>query len=442
MSNDKFWPLLTLVWLAAAVVPYVDAQTLKEAVEQAVQTNPEVLVTTNRRLAADEGVKEARGGYWPQVDLLTGKGRERLDDINARALGLSDTTSTRRESSIVLSQMLFDGFGVKSEVARRRALVDSSAYDVAATAEDLALRVAAVYLDVLRRQETVAAAVDSLEAHQRIYDHIKLRSDSGVGRRADLDQAEGRLALAKVNLRSEQSNLKDATTTYLRLVGEAPRTLFKPPSLEQGLPRSEKQALETALANNPTIKSAQADVAAADAQLAVAKAALWPRLDLEFAANHSSEIVQGRSNDATVMLRLRYNLWHGGADSARVREARHQVDQTNEVLNRTHRQVEESLSMALNAYVTSRDRLVSLQQYVESSDSTREAYAKQFSVGQRTLLDLLNAENEYFNARLSFLSGQYTELTSVFGVFAGMGQLLAALQIALPAEGSAPSGGR
>ena len=95
--------------------------------------------------------------------------------------------------------------------------------------------------------------------------------------------------------------------------------------------------------------------------------------------------------------------------------------------------------MALNAYVTSRDRLVSLQQYVESSDSTREAYAKQFSLGQRTLLDLLNAENEYFNARLSFLSGQYTEVASVFRVFAEMGQLLAALQIALPAEGSAPS---
>ena len=271
MRNNKFWPVFALVWLAAAVVPYVDAQTLKEAVEQAVQTNPEVLVTTNRRLAADEGVKEARGGYWPQVDLLTGKGRERLDDINARALGLSDTTSTRRESSIVLSQMVFDGFGVKSEVARRRALVDSSAYDVAATAEDLALRVAGVYLDVLRRQETVAAAVDSLEVHQRIYDHIKLRSDSGVGRRADLDQAEGRLALAKVNLRSEQSDLKDATTTYLRLVGEAPRSLLKPPSLEQGLPLSEGLALDTALANNPTIKSAQADVAAADAQLAVAK---------------------------------------------------------------------------------------------------------------------------------------------------------------------------
>src|SRR5260370_6693855 len=102
MSNNKFWPVLALVWLAAAVVPYVDAQTLKEAVEQAVQTNPEVLVTTDRRLAADEGVKEARGGYWPQVDLLTGKGRERLDDVNARVLGVDRAAATPHARSIVL----------------------------------------------------------------------------------------------------------------------------------------------------------------------------------------------------------------------------------------------------------------------------------------------------------------------------------------------------
>jgi outer membrane protein, adhesin transport system len=441
MRNNKFWRLLALLWLAAAVAPHVYAQTLKEAVEQAVQTNPEVLITTNRRLAADEGVKQAQAGYWPRVDFLAGAGQERLNDVNARILGLSDTTSTRHESSIVLSEMLFDGFAVKNEVARRQAQVDFSAYDVATTAEDLALRVVGTYLDVLRRQETVAAAVDSLEVHQRIYNQIKLRSESGVGRRADLDQAEGRLALAKVNLRSEQSGLTDAVATYLRLVGAAPRSLLKPPSPEQELPRNEKLALEAALANHPTIKSAEADVAAADAQLAVAQAALWPRLDLELAANHGRDIVQGPNDDVTAMLRLRYNLSRGGADSARVREARHQVDETNEVLSRTRRQVEESLSLAFNAYFTSRDRLISLQQYVESSDATREAYAKQFSIGQRTLLDLLNAENEYFNARLSFLAGQYTELASVFRVFAGMGQLLAALQIALPVEGT-PFGGR
>src|SRR5207249_9702288 len=204
------------------------------------------------------------------------------------------TTVTRRDAGVTLSQMLFDGFAVKSEVARQRARIDSSAYGVAATAEDVAVRVVAAYLDVLRRQETIAAALDNLAAHQRIYDQIKLRSDSGVGRRADLDQAQGRLALAQANLRTEQSNLKDAEIAYLRLVGATPRTLFKPLSPASELPSTENVALETALANHPAIKSAEADVAAAEAQVGTARAALSPRLDLELVASHGQDILQGR----------------------------------------------------------------------------------------------------------------------------------------------------
>src|SRR4029077_17243695 len=108
--------------------------------------------------------------------------------------------------------------------------------------------------------------------------------------------------------------------------------------------------------------------------------------------------------------------------------------ESDEALNRSRRQVEESLALAYNANLTARDQLEVLKQYVDSSAATREAYAKQFSIGQRTLLDLLNAENEYFSARFSYITGQYAELASTFRIYAGMGQLLTTLQIALPVE--------
>src|SRR5437867_5544935 len=141
MKYMKCWRVLALAWLAVALSTNVRAQTLTDAVEQATRTNPEILATTNHRLAADEGLKQARGGYWPRIDVDAGIGRERLDDANARALGLSDTTVTRRDAGVTLSQMLFDGFAVKSEVTRQRARIHSSAYGVAATAEDVAVRV-------------------------------------------------------------------------------------------------------------------------------------------------------------------------------------------------------------------------------------------------------------------------------------------------------------
>ena len=434
MKRNRFWSVFALAWVTAVSSALADAQTLREAVEQAVWTNPEVLATANHRLAADEGLKQARGGYWPRVDLSAGTGRERVDSVDSRALGLSGATFGRRDAGITVSQMLYDGFAVKSEVARQQARVDSSAYSVAATAEDIALRTVGVYLEVLRRQETVAAAIDNLDAHQRIYDHIKIRSTSGVGRRADQDQAEGRLALAKTNVRTEQSSLKDAEVAYFRLVGTQPRALTRPVAPDNELPRTEGLAMDTALVSHPALKAAEADVAAAKAQHSAAKAALSPRVDLELGASHDRDGLHGVTDDRSIMLRLRYNFSRGGSDLALISQTRFQILESDEALNRSRRQVAESLALAYNANFTARDQLNVLKQYVDSSAATRESYAKQFSIGQRTLLDLLNAENEYFSARFSYITGQYAELASMFRIYAGMGQLLNTLQIAMPVE--------
>jgi adhesin transport system outer membrane protein len=410
------------------------ADTLRDAVEYAVRTNPEVLASANRRFAADQGVLQAQAGYLPRVDLNAGTGREQLDSADTRLLGLAGNTFTRRDASLTLSQMLFDGFAVKSEVARQNARVDSSAYGVAATAEDLALRTAATYLEVLRRQETVAAAESNLDAHQRIYNQIRTLTQGGVGRRADLDQAESRLALAKANLRQEKSSLRDAEVGYARLVGRPPNMLAIPDSPEASLPANETTAIQAAVTSHPSVRSAEADVAIATALNSAAKAALSPRLDLELAATRSNDVVQGTTSDRTLMLRLRYNFSRGGADAARISETRFQIQEASEVLGRVRGRVQENVSLAYNANATARDRLGLLEQYVAASAATRESYMKQFSIGQRTLLDLLNAENEYFNARLAYITGQYAQLTSAFQILSSMGQLLSQLEIALPAD--------
>lgn len=441
MNRTTVWPSLALACAIAASSP-AGAATLHDAVEQAVRTNPEVLAAANHRFAADAGVKQARAGYFPRIDLNAGTGRERLDIPDSRLRGLNDTTFQQRDATVTLSQMLFDGFAVRSEVARQNARVDSSAYGVAATAEELALRTVSTYLEVLRRQETIAEAVDNLEAHQRIYKQIRMLSESGVGRRADLDQAESRLALAKANLRQEQSSLRDAEVTFERLVGAPPRALLIPASPDKALPMSEALALDAAITGHPSVKSAEADVALASALNSGAKAALSPRIDLELAKRRADDIVRGSTSDLSIMLRLRYNFSRGGADAARISETGFQIEEANEVLNRTRRQVQEDVALAYNANVTARERLDSLRQYVDASAATRESYTKQFSIGQRTLLDLLNAENEYFNARLAYTTGQYAQLASSFRIFAGMGTLLSQLRITLPIDAVKVSGRR
>ena len=430
-------PLLAVLALASALAAassLAAAQSLQEAVEQAIRTNPEVRATTYNREAADQGLKQARAGYWPRVDVDAAIGKEQRDDVETRLLGLNRTTFTHRNANVTLSQMLFDGFAVRREVARQQARIDSSANRVASTSEDVALRVVGAYLEVLRRRETTAAADDNLESHRRIHDQIKLRSDRGVGRRADLYQAESRLALAQDNLRTEQSSLKDAEVAYARLVGSAPDALVKPVAPEGALPPTERLALDAALANHPSLAGAEADVAQARARYDGAKAAMWPRLDLELSASHDRDGVLGPTNDRRVMLRLRYNLFQGGADKARIGEAHAQIREAEEERNRTRLEIQESVSHAYNAYLTARDRMVVLKQYVDSSAATREAYMLQFGIGQRSLLDLLNAENEYYSARIDYIGGQYAEAASAYRVFAGMGQLLDTLHVGRPAE--------
>jgi adhesin transport system outer membrane protein len=420
--------------LAAAIAPASCAETLQDAVTQAVRTNPEALEAINRRLAADEGVKGARGGYFPRLDVNAGIGRERLDDAYARSLGMSDTTFTRRQAVVTLTQMLFDGFAVRSAVANQEARVAGSASRVAVTAEDLALRVASAYLEVLRRQETVIAAKESFNAHQRIYQQIKRRSESGVGRGADLVQAQARVALAVDTLRGEESSLTEAELHYLRLVGARPQELSKPTLPKHALPAGESGAVATARRDHPALKVAEADVAAAEAQQSAAKARFYPTLELELAANHDNDRLRGLADDRAIMLRVRYNLFQGGTDRARVNEAGFQVRELKETLARTRLQVEEAAAVTFNATVASRDRLTALSDYVASSALTREAYGKQFNIGQRSLLDLLNSEIEYYNARFAYITGQYSEMASTYQLLASMGHLLSALEVAPPLQ--------
>jgi adhesin transport system outer membrane protein len=417
-----------------AVPQHAVAQALPQAVEQAVHSNPEVLAAGSRRLAADEGLKQARAGYLPRIDVNAATGRVRLDSQSTRVVGLSDSSYARHAADLTITQMLFDGFGVSSDVERQGARIDGAAYRVGATAEDIALRTVGAYVEVLRRQETVAIGVANLEAHQHIHDQIRLGADNGVLRRADLYQAESRLALAQSNLRAEEGALQDALAVFLRVVGAAPQRLSRPESLAAVLPATEREAQQVASASHPALGAGQADIAEAEAARSLARSALWPRLDLEVGAARDRDRVLGTTDERRVMLRVRYNLFRGNADKARINEAGFQIQEAEQNLERLRRQVQESVSLAYNAYRTAQERLASLQQYVQASDATRVSYGKQFRLGQRSLLDLLNAENEYFGARTAYVTGQYTELASQYRILAGMGLLLATLNVAPPSE--------
>jgi len=420
--------------LALAVSLSAHGQTLNEAMQSALEVHPEIQAGIHARLSVEEQMKAAKGGYLPQVDLLAGYGRENTDSPGTRGNAHDTETLTRGESSLRLQQMLFDGFATSGEVGRQRATVNARAYELLGSSEQTALRVAEVYLDVLRREALVRLAEDNLRSHERIYDQIRLRSERGVGRMADLDQAEARLAQARNNLLTEQVNLSDAQVSYFSVVGRNPADLIQPSTLSGQLPTSLQDAREELLTNNPLLSSAQSDVQAAEQQYAVAKSPFYPRFDAELSRSADNNIdgSTGHQNEWRAMLNMRYNLFAGGSNKADLQSKAYQINQAMDIRNNALRVINEDLGLAWNALDNARQQLPIAQQYVDYSTRVRTSYQKQFTLGDRTLLDLLDSENELFAASRRLEDVRYAELFSQYRIKAITGNLLKSQGIVAP----------
>jgi adhesin transport system outer membrane protein len=429
-------PLCNSILMALAC-SQVQAMTLSEAIQSTIDNHPELHASMNDRLSADEDVKIAKGGYLPTVDLLLGYGREQTDSPSTRALGdHNKETLTYSDAELRLRQMLFDGFNTPNEVARTKSVVDSRAYYVQGTSESLALRTVEVYLEVLKRREMVTLAQNNLQAHQRINDQIGLRSERGVGSTADLDQSVARLALAENNLYTEQVNLADAQANFFSATGRMPDELEQPASIKGEMPEDINVARQAVMDNNPFLKSAQADVFAAEKQYEVAKSPFYPRFDLELATTADDNVQgdEGHYNTWRAAVVMNYNLFNGMRDKARLQGAAHQINQSMDIRNNALRVVNENLSLAWNAMENARLQTPKARDYADYTSRVREAYQQQFSLGQRTLLDLLDSDNELFTANRRYTEVRYTEEFSMYRVIAAMGDLLRKQNVVVPAE--------
>lgn len=430
------WEWMAGIAVNIALMPGAQALTLQEAIQKVIDENPKIQAAKSERRAVEEEVSQAKAGYLPTVDVVAGIGWEESNNPTTRARGDGSVFYRREESGVQVRQMLFDGLATPSEVERQEARTDSRAYTVFGQSEITALDGVEAYIKVLRRQELLALTQENLERHQRTNDQIKLRSERGVGKRADADQALGRLALAEKNVLSETGNLQDAETNFLRIVGVLPENIQAIAAPGDALPKSLEQAIEEALANHPILKSANSDIDSAFAQHNTARAAYMPRFDVEAGVSHNYNLdgIQGTNSDMTAMLRMRYNIFNGGKDLARREQTAELINQAKDIRDNTYRQVVESMRLSWVAQQTLKSQMTFFEQHVQSSEKTIAAYQQQFNIGQRTLLDLLDTFNEAYLAKASFINAKYDELLAQFRILASKGGLNQYLSVKLPEE--------
>ena len=418
------------VLLLGVLSSIVSAQTLDEAIRITLRTNPDVLASNYTVSAAEELKKQARGGYLPRVDLVIAGGRESSNNTTTRGLGKDELYLTRADRSLRITQMLFDGFSTKSLVKQQTSLVDAAIARLGNTQETVSLRAIQVYLEVLKRGVVVDLAEENLGHHDETLAKITERFKSGVGTKVDVVQTRGRQAQSKATLLLAQRSKKDGMAEFYRVVGEQPNALTLPTTVI-GLPSTLEEVVSIALANNPGLKAIEAELEAAIAGRKQARASFFPRFDLEVGAtrNDDNDGSIGANDDESAVVRMTYNLYRGGADRARLNEAEAREFAVREALRSSQRAVEENVTLIWNEYQDILVRSEYLEAHVKSTQEVLGVYREQLTLGKRTLLDLLDIQNELLSAQVSKLSGDYITLLARYKVMASIGQLLKTLEI-------------
>lgn len=416
---------------------------LRDAVATGILTNPEYGVVAASRRATDEELKQGRALYLPSVDVRADTGYEHSDDPATRA-GTGDDTEElwRYEAGITLTQMLFDGFDSKYEVARQKARVASSANRVRETSELVGLSIVEAYLEVLRQRQLLVITRQNVAEHISILDQIRQGVDAGRSTQADLEQAKARLAQARATEANTRQALRNAESEYRREVGDQPGQLDMPLIPYDSLAADVEQEIEQTLAYSPTLDIFESDIEVAYAEAIKTRSTFYPQVDLQLNARQGHDLngVEGRDRSAAALVVMNWNLYRGGADMARSREFIHRHQQAKESRTEAARGVENDVRQTWASMIAAGERA---REFTAQSDANVEvvkAYKDQFNLDRRTLLDVLDAQNELFVSRSNTVNAEFLETFAVYRLLALKGALLPTLEVGYPAESTLASG--
>jgi outer membrane protein, adhesin transport system len=422
--------------LAGFASSHAAAESLQSVVEHALQTNPELAAIRSNRKAIDFELDAARGLYLPSVDIKSETGRERNGRTSGLGIESNNDWHKSREVSGVVSQRLFDGFEARHEVARHRNRVESARWRVADTANSIALRAIQAYLEIQRSHAVLNAARSNLTQLQALQSRVQSRVSAGRGTAGENSEAAARVASAQAVVAEAANRLADAEALFRAVVGKPAGQLGPVTAPRKALPSNVEGAVGQATAAAPSVLATQFDAVAAEASVGTATSRLFPKLNFELSADRGWGTTERNDKDheARAMFVVRWNLFNGGIDKARIHEAKARAIEATEISFNTQRIIEREVRVSWNAVAAADQRVPALQRQVDANRQTRSTYSAQFETGQRRLLDLLDIQNELFVAEASLYTERFVGTYNVYRVLAGTGRLVEALGLAAPAE--------
>ncbi|MEK1927527.1 TolC family outer membrane protein [Rhizobium giardinii] len=408
---------------ALSLLPYaVSAETIYGAMEKAYQNNPDLNAVRAGLRATDEGVPIAKSGYRPRVSATATGTLTRLDqEFLPRPLDYHDGSA-----GITITQQVFDGFQTLNNVRAAEATVYSSRETLKANEISILLAAAESYSNIARDQRIVSIRKQNLAFLKEQLNAAEARLSVGEGTRTDVSQAQAELANAQALLVNAVAQLKESEAVYVQIVGDAPKGIKQPSPASKALPKSLDQAVATGLRENPSIAAAQYDVDAAGYRVKSAEGTMLPGVVVQGALTRSTGNEPGSNLDGTtasVTARLEIPLYQGGAEYGQIRQAKERLGQQRILVDSARADVQQTIVSAHAQLEAALANISANRAEVSAANMALDGVIEERKVGQRTTLDVLDAQQTVLAAEESLVSSQRNAVVASYSLLAAMGRL-------------------
>lgn len=412
----------------------VQAESLTDAVLQALNHHPSVEAAIANRDALGQERREYVSDYYPQIDLSAGSGRMYGDNSTSRGLSVSRGAgySWVHEATISMHQMIFDGLETPNRVDAASARQEAAQFQIIDARETLALQTVAAYLDVMRNQDILARIRVQQSKLDAYIKRIETLVSEGIVDESMAAQARDVRAQLASTAATVEGTLATALTDYREMVGAPPQgTLIKPADKTDLLDSDVDKAVAAAMASHPALKAAAQAVLAYKEDAAAEKGVLFPDLgaELSYTKRDQRDLLGGELLDARGMLRVNWALQTGGEQFARIKKAKYRESEATAKAHAQERQVERAIRAAYADMESGKHQVDVLQERLRLSRDLLRTQNIQFEGARITLLQLMQTDNALFNSEMALLNGEYRQLASQYAALAGTGRLQEALSI-------------
>ncbi|HEV7719609.1 MAG TPA: TolC family outer membrane protein [Arsenicitalea sp.] len=412
---------------------------LLDATKIAVQSNPEIGQAIENRQATEFELKQALGLYAPRLDFEASTGAERLDNPSARAAGIQNDPLYPSQVGLVATYDVFDGGYRQSEANRQAARVDGASFRVLERSEFIALQIAREYFEIILQQRIIDLSLQNVAFHQKTLQDVTATIGNGQLTEADKQQAQERLNAARARVAEAKEVLESSKIDFYKDVGIPITAPSLPPRIGKALPNSLADAIAMGRRTNPQVLIAGADLDAASAVVAQSASGFGPKVSLEARANTGLDVggVAGQTTDLSGRVIMKWSLFDGGIKAAQVQESAHRESEAMLAQQQAGREVEQAVRVSWDRMHQQGDLAAIYKQQLNVSDALIKSYQQQFGVGQRSLLDVLEAQNTRFSVQIQYETAQFAARFAEYRLMAASGALLPYMHLKAPNQADA-----